>query len=364
MRPFSAMYYIKENKRKSIIIIFMLFLTTFIFLAGNYIDSVYYFWNSYNEYSDKLCVVDAPASAEDYNDFTEFYNELKNDDKLIVQPRTGWGHRGLPWKCTMGFEMGTASMVFSSVDDMKQAFDQFGIECDYTDIKDYSVVMSETFAKHYGLKKGDVIDSSTDKTIEGRYTLDALIDDESFVLFYVIPGDDAVYRLNVMSPDMSGNELRDYIADRLGDRKAQISEPMRNEIERQFEPFFYIFFSGIILLSVVLSIVVNSVITGQYIRRVYEFGVYRAIGITKRGILKKCASEISMMNLLAVLFGAAVIIIFTFLINELYYIPDGKYLPYFSKIGLYGFLLSNVLVVIPTIISKGRGMAKADVTEF
>ncbi|MBP5192611.1 MAG: ABC transporter permease [Eubacterium sp.] len=364
MRPFSAIYYIKENKKKSLVIIFMLVLTTLIFLAGNYIDSVYYFWDKNMDYSDELCVISALPTDEDYKEFTEFYNELKKDDKLVVQERTAWGFHGLSWECTMGFEMGTASMVFSSVDDMKTAFDKFGIECDFTDIKEGSVVMSETFAKHYGLKKGDVIDSSLDNTIDGHFTLDALIGDDSFMLFYVIPGDEMVLRINVMSPSMSGHELRDYLTERLGGRKANINSPMRDEIAEQFEPFFYIFFSGIILLSAVLSIIINSVITGQYIRRVYEFGVYRAIGISKGGILRKCASEISVMNLFAVLFGAVIIMTFTFLANELYYIPEGKYLPYFSKIGLIGFLLSNALVVIPTIISKGRGMMKADVTEF
>ena len=40
------------------------------------------------------------------------------------------------------------------------------------------------------------------------------------------------------------------------------------------------------------------------------------------------------------------------------------YLPYFSKIGLYGVLLSNLMVVIPTMLLKGRKMSRADVTEF
>ena len=56
MKPFSAIYYIKENKKKSILIIFMLFLTTLIFLAGNYVESVYYFWDRYMDYSDKMRV--------------------------------------------------------------------------------------------------------------------------------------------------------------------------------------------------------------------------------------------------------------------------------------------------------------------
>ncbi|MBQ8950829.1 MAG: ABC transporter permease [Eubacterium sp.] len=364
MKPFSAIYYIKENKKRSFISIFMLFLTTLIFLAGNYVESVYYFWDRYMDYSDKVCVVKSLSTDENFEDFNSFYNDLKSDENLIVQQRTGWGHIGLPWDCTLGFEMGTASMVFGSVDDMKEAFQHLGIECDYSELKDYSVVMSETFAKHYGLSKGDIIDASVYKGINGRYTLDAIIDDESFVLFYVIPCEETVVRLNVMSPTMSGQELRDYIAAVQGDRKAQIDEPMRDNINGQFVPFKIIFSTGIVLLSLMLSIIVNSVITGQYIRRVYEFGVYRAIGISKAGIVKKCAAEILTMNILSTVLGAGLIIFFTFMINELYYIPNGKFLPYISKMGIYGFILSNILVVIPTILLKGREMCRADVTEF
>lgn len=364
MKPFSAIYYIKENKKKSILIIFMLFLTTLIFLAGNYVESVYYFWDRYMDYSDKMSVVSSLSTDEELKDFTSFYKDLKEDKNLIVQERTAWGHKGLPWKCTLGFEMGTASMVFSSVNDMKEAFNLMGIECDFSGLKDYSVVMSETLAKHYGLKKGDVIDASLYNSINGSYTLDALTDDESFVLFYVIPCENTVGRLNVMSPTMSGQELRDYITSIQGNRKALVDEPRRTDIKQQFQPFVIIFTAGIVLLSLVLSIIVNSVITGHYIRRTYEFGVYRAIGISKVSIVKKCAAEIFTMDVFSMIIGAGLILLFTFMINELYYVPDGKFLPYFSKMGTYGFIISNAMVVIPTILFKGRAMGRADVTEF
>ena len=53
-----------------------------------------------------------------------------------------------------------------------------------------------------------------------------------------------------------------------------------------------------------------------------------------------------------------------YLLNELVYIPVGKYLPYFSWIGVAGILIANVLTVIPLILLKGRRMCKMDVTEF
>ena len=50
--------------------------------------------------------------------------------------------------------------------------------------------------------------------------------------------------------------------------------------------------------------------------------------------------------------------------NELYYIPHGQYLPYFSILGLIGLVIANALVLVPVVLLRGRAMCKADVTEF
>ena len=135
-------------------------------------------------------------------------------------------------------------------------------------------------------------------------------------------------------------------------------------MDRLIGPFKSIFMLASILLSIVLSVIVNSVITGQYIRRTYEFGVYRAIGISRLGIYKKCAAEILSMDMIAILIGGALVLILTFILNEIKFIPEGKYLPYFSSMGLMGFVISNLLVTVPTILLKGHSMSRADVTEF
>ena len=80
--------------------------------------------------------------------------------------------------------------------------------------------------------------------------------------------------------------------------------------------------------------------------------------------ITKVTGEILIMDLLAILTGFALMFLMIFLLNELLYKPSGKYLPYGSGMGILGFFLSNILVVIPTILLKGRKLAKADVTEF
>ena len=365
MKPFSAMCYIKENPKRSLIIIFLLFLTTMMFAAGNYVNSYHYYWAKNNDYYDRLCVVTALSSDEDFKEFAEIYQDLLKDEKLIVMERSPRGLVGLPWDCTLGYEMGTASMVFDSPEDLRTAFEIFGISGDFSEVKEGTVCISTALAAQHGLKKGDTLDASVSEGIRGSYRIAALTEDDSFMVFYVTPSEyEKPLRLNIMSRSLSGYDLYEEIRQVCAGRKADITAPLRTSIDRQFEPYVLIFGAGLVILTLILAMIVNSVITGLFLSRRYEFGVYRAIGISKRRVYGKIARELILMDVLAVLGGMLIIFLFTFLINELVYIPAGKFLPYYSSMGLYGFLISNLMVMIPTILLKGHGMCKCDVTEF
>ena len=365
MKPQSALYYIKHNKGRAAVMIFMIFFTCTMYIAGNYIKSTDWYWEKAVEYDEKIVMVGGVSSDEDFKDYRSFIEDLKKDEKLTCLERSAKGFSGKNWKCTLGWEMGTVSYVFNSVDDMKKAFDRLGITCDFTDIKDGSMVMSSAFAKNCGLKKGDLIDRTEISSMgSGYFSLDALIEDDSFICFFVCDDSESLLRAYVMSDELSGSELRSYIENIKGDRVVQIGEVLGDALKRQLSPIFFIFLLGCVMLSIILAVTAGSVITGQYIKRVYEFGIYRAIGFSKRKIRRKCASEILMMDLIAVLIAAVIIFTVSFLLNQLVYQPAGMYLPYFSTYGLGCFLLSNLMVVLPMIISQGRKMAKADVTEF
>lgn len=364
MKPLSALYYIKENKARTAIVVFMFLITTFLVIAGNYIESMYYYFDRFMEYSDVICIVGADAADEDFQEFTEVLEDMKRDENLIVLPRSNHGYSGGTFVCTLGFEMGSQSFVFDSARDLQIAFDRLGVSCDYSGIRDGSVVISKALARQHGLKLGDVIDSNVFPNVKGEYTIDALIDDDSYILFYVVDSEIKDLVVNVMGKDMEGEELREYLKNLRGDRKANISNSQRKQIKTLFGMFFPIFYAGIAILSVVLAMTMNSILTGNYIKRSYEFGIYRAIGISKKEIFSKCAKEIFTMDLLAIAIGVVVMLLLTFLLNELLYIPAGKYLPYCSKVGIIGFVVSNLLVVIPMIWLKGRSMNRVDITEF
>ena len=364
MGPLSAFYYIKENKGRAALLILLFLCTVFLFTAGNYIKSMRYFWSKNEEYDAKICMIEAAPEDEEFSDYTSYLEELKADEKLIVLERSAGGFPGLNWKCTMGVEMGNASMVFNSAGDLQQAFDFLGIDCDLSDVGDRSVVMSTALATQYGLQIGDKVDYSVYEELDGTYTLAALTEDNSYTVFYVVRDDERLLRANVFSREMSGRELRAYLEEKAAGRKVKVSGLLTDRLTEQFAAFNYMFLLCILILSVIHAVTVNTVLTGHFSKRTYEFGIYRALGMTRGRIFRKCGSEIVTMDVIGIATGAVLTMLYTFLMNELYYIPQGKYLPYFSRLGLIAFALSNVLVVIPSVIAGGRSMVRADVTEF
>ena len=358
MRPFSALYYIRENKGRSFIVIFMFFLTMLIFIAGNYISSLRWFWDRIIEYDRKTVNISALPSDEDFADYASVLETLGNDKDLELIKWSTHGYGGLSWKCTLGFEMGSVSFCAHSVDDMKRLMDHLGIECDMSRAKPGSIFISKSMADNTGHKIGDII-----KIGDGEFCLDGIFDDEGFAVFLILFEQDDM-RTYVISNSLSDTELRSRVESVCEGKKVKVGVDMGTEIDKQFEPFDVIFMGSLVCLSIVLAVPVNSVLTGQYMKRTYEFGIYRAIGIKRRSVFKKVFCEIMTMDAIAIVSGILFDLLLTFLLNELLYIPDGKYLPYASMLGLEGVILSNLLVLIPSVIFKGRMMLKADVTEF
>ncbi|MBO4999003.1 MAG: ABC transporter permease [Lachnospira sp.] len=363
-KPFSAFYYMKENRGRAILCIFMMFLATLMFLAGNYIHSELYTFKKEMEYSDKLVVVGLQSTDEEFKDFADFTKAVEEDDKLKMVKSSALGFSGMQHGTVLDLEMGGWAYVFNSVSDMQKVFDHLGIEGDFSKCKHRSMIISQDFAKDKGMKLGDMVDHSFDKSLDGEYTVDAIIDDGSYCTFYVYEDDDSLGRLYIYSDAMEGDELYHYVKKLAGDRKVQVQESERSTILPQFYVFYVLFYLIDILIAIVLAVTINSVVTGQYLKRTYEFGIYKALGRSRKEIKLKVAAEVLSMNLFACLMGFAAVFLFTYLINELVYKPKGLYLLYGSKIGLVGFILCDILIILPLILSKGRLMSKADVTEF
>ena len=364
IKPFSAFYYIRENKGRSILCMFMMFLSAFIFLAGNFIQSVVHAFDKCSEYSDKLVVASIQSTDEEYRDWEEFQSRVRKDDKLEYVVSSAQGFACMSFKTVLLDNNSAFSWVFNSVSDMEKVFDHLGITGDFSNCGHKSIVISSAFAKNKGIKIGDKVDHGFDSNLNGEYTVDALIEDGSYVTFYVYEDDEGLGRLILFSDSMEGEKLYDYVRNLAGDLKVQIEESARTVIMPQFDIFDVIYFGLDILIAIVLAVTIHSVVTGQYLKRTYEYGVYRAIGMDKKKIKRKVAAEILVQNIIACIAGIIVVLLLTYLLNELYYEPRGMHLLYYSNAGLTGFLLCDAIIVLPLTISKGIQMSKADVTEF
>lgn len=364
INPFSAFYYMKENKGRTGHCIFMMILATLMILAGNYIHSEMYTFEKEFEYSDKIVVACVQSTDEEYREFAEFKKKVQEDEKLEYVDSTAYGFSGMQHGTVLNLEMGGWSYVFNSVSDMEKVFNHLGIKGDFSDCKHRSMVISEDFAKDKRIKVGDELDHSFDSNLDGTYTVDVIIDDGSFCTFYIYEDDDSLGRLYIYSETMEGEKLYDYVKNLAGDSKVQISESERSSVLPQFYVFYVIFYMIDILIAIVLAVTINSVVTGHYIKRTYEFGVYLALGRSRREIKKKVAAEIMAMNMAACVIGVILILLFTYIMNELVYQPKGLHLLFLSGSGLIGFIICEAFILIPLILSKGIRMSKADVTEF
>lgn len=362
--PFSAFYYMKENRGRAALCIFMLFLATLMFLGGNYIYSVLYCFDKEFAYSDKLVMVCLQSTDEEFRDFADFKRVVEEDNRLELVMSSALGFSGMSHGTVLKLDMGGWAYAFNSVSDMEKVFDHLGIEGDFSGCRNGSMVISQDFARDKGIKLGDVVDKSFDRNLDGEYTVDAIIDDGSFCTFYVYEDDDNQGRMYIYSDTMEGDALYDYVEKLAGDRRVQVTEREKDIVLPQFQVFFVIFYALDILIAIILAVVTNAVVTGQYLKRTYEFGVYKALGRSRGAVKAKVVAEVLSMNLAACLIGFLSIFLFTYLINELVYRPKGLYLLYTSKFGWIGFAICEGLILLPVIWSKGRLMSKADVTEF
>ncbi len=363
-KPFSALYYMKENKGRTMLCIFIMFLAAFIFLAGNYIYSVPYTFEKEFEYSDKLVTVGLQSTDEEFKDFFDFVKVVEEDDKLEMVMSSSRGFSSMRHGTVLNLKMGGQCYVFNSVSDMEKVFAHLGIEGDFSACKHQSMIISRDFARNKGIKLGDAVDKSFDEDLNNSYTVDAMIDDGGFCSFYIYEDNDSLGRMYIFSETMEGEELYDYVKKLAGNRKVQIAEAERAMVTQQLDIFNVLFYLIDIIIAIILAVTINSVVTGQYLKRTYEFGVYKALGRSKKEVKKKVAAEVLTMNLIACLIGFLVVFTFTYLVNELVYQPKGLHLVYFSKLALVGFIICELLILIPVIWSKGRLMSKADVTEF
>lgn len=362
MNPFSALYYVKENKKRSLLLMVMIFLSFGVYVGGLYVTNPYDNWGTAIDYYDKMVGTNGNISNENYK---QFLNEAVSDGKTTVI-ETG-SFNGMNWNTVMGFDTGIYSLTFRSVSDFKRYCDHMGIECDFDSLKSGSMIMSEMFAKNRGLVIGDKVDKDFDWNIFREFTLDAVTNEDGYTLYFITDDEDTVSGAVLIGNGIEGRELYDYVYGLQNSSEKPediyVYQGVRSDLKGQFEIFDMIYFFIAILLSIILAVTINAAFVGMYQRREFEFSVYRAIGISKRRIVLKIAGELLLIDAAALLVGAAVTLLGLYLFNNLVLYPAGKYLRYYNSMALGYMILCNVIIIVPLMITRCRQMLRADICE-
>lgn len=365
MNPLSPLYFIKENKSRCCLLIFMLFLSYGIYLGGLYVTNPFDNWKYPIEiYEQAVYLIVQPSddNADNEAQLADFRARVAADGKAELIDMGLYD--GFFWETIMGFENGIFSFTFLSAEDFRTYCRSMNIDCDFDSLKSGSMIMSDRFAKNKSLEIGDSIGKDYDENMYGEYTLDAVTEEDGYTLYFIDEDAANPGAFMMLGNGIGGGELYDYADSLQEEYNLFIQQGHRAEIDRQFASLNIIYLFIVIMLSVILAVTINAAFVGMYQRRNYEFAVYRAIGISMRQIIGKIAGELLLIDLIALTAGGAVFFTALYLFNNLVLYPAGKYLRYYNSWALLGLLLCNIMVLVPLILTRCRQMLKTDICEY
>lgn len=365
INPFSSLYFIKENKKRCVPLIFMIVLSYAAYLGGLYATNPQDNFQYGVELLKNHATVCMTYSDKEGKDFNAVITDADKNEKLKLLP-LGVSNC-LYFNSIMGFEMDPRQYTFSSAEDFSYFCKKENIEGNFSDLKAKEFVMSRQFANNLGLNIGDTIDAEYEMAsfINGTFTLAKIIDVNGYAAFYIDENEYQNYYM-IVNDEMSENDFIAYTnhLNEKYDISLQNYELFKQRLNSQFSTMNVIYFAIVFILAFVLAITINAAFVGVYQRRTFEFAVYRGIGFSKRAICKKIILEILFIDAMGLFIGGVIFFIALYLCNNLWLYPIGKYFCYYHPVALLGLLLCNVIVVVPLIYFQTKRLIKADICEF
>lgn len=362
MKPFSPLYFIKENVSRCLALMLMIFLSFGVYLGGLYVTNPQDNWNVPLTYYETMRTAGSASTDADFSKYTAFRQEMEQHPNILVL-ELGQNHV-FQWTTIMGFTDGAYNLTFQSVEDFKTYCEYFGIECDFTNLKSGSLVLSEQLAKNKDLKLGDVIDRNYSTGIYDTFTVDALTSEKGYCQYYI--DDEPIQHPSflLLPVDIDAEEFLNIISEARDRNLVYINNNAKESIISSYESFNLIYTFIVILLAIILAVTINAAFVGMYQRRHFEFAVYRAIGISRKRIIGKIVGELLYLDLITLVIGGGIFFLALYLFNNLVLYPVGKYLNYFHPLALAGLLICNITILVPLIVTRCRQLLKADICEY
>ncbi len=368
MKPFSPLYYIKQNRPRCILLMIMLMLSAVIYVGGLYVTAPVATFDLLKENNEKFVrLYDFSITDNSESDFDKVIAEIEQDESLdyVYAASTA---ADFFWDTVMEFSCGNNQSTFGSVEEFQKHCELVGLEMDFSKLKRGSLVLTQMLADNLGLSLGDTIDAEDNNDLmenhfEEGLTVDLIIDQHGYGA-YIIGEESNHYSLYLYGVGISGEELRSKAMALEQNYNVIMGYLSTEEIDEQFASFIFIYAFIVILVSVIIAITINTAFAGMFQKRNYELAVYRAIGIPKGRILGKLTGELLLIDGIALAAEAVVTALFLYLFNNIVLYPKGLYLEYFHPLALAGVLICNLLSLLPLILFRIRQIKKADICEY
>lgn len=362
MKPFSPLYFIKENKARCFLIIFMVFLTYTTYLGGIYVTNSGQYYNYDYDYLKKFAYVYYIKTDENMEDYHKMKEMLSSDEKVILIPQ-GQDNTMLT-QTVMGFNSSFLQFTFCSAENFKIFCNHMNINCDFDNLKSGSAIMSPMSAKNAGVKICDELKEGRGD-LNGKYTFDALTDEAGYHIYYINdqPYDFAYLILNNGRSEDEFSDYTDMLMDKYNVGMVNLRE-YTEIVESNLEILNVLYIFILIIFILVLAVIINAIFVGMYQRRQYEFSVYKALGYGRKQIVGKIAGELICIDIIGLTVGGVVFFLSLYLLNNLYLERAGKFLFYYHPLALFGLMLCNVVMIVPLIFTRCRQMLRADICEY
>ena len=131
MKPFSAMYFVRENRTRCFLLIFMLFLGYVAYLGGLYVTNPRDNWELPVAYYRRMVRVNDTAG--DKENFSHFLEEVEESGRATVI-KIGL-YNAFNWNTVMGFDNGQVGLTFLTVQGFKTYCAVMGVACVFANLK-------------------------------------------------------------------------------------------------------------------------------------------------------------------------------------------------------------------------------------
>ncbi len=373
MKSFDALYYIKENKKRSIALVILIATVCICYLGGLYITAPADNLFSSIEISKNYFVVYSTYDDENGEQIRQTYDLVKDLESTGAYVGINLGG-SIFIKNIMNINLNFNPMYFQNSEDFK-TFNQL-LELmpkDFT-LADGEILLSKQLSKNLGLSVGDTLSMNNESVeyMERDYVVAGISDNLGFTAFATDSqkhfGSSFLVIRNT-AEDISAAQAA--LAKDSAMLKTKFPAVIINDYNRihkdvidSFEAFNYIYYAIIIMLALVLSITIHATFVGAYEKRKYEFSLYKALGYSNQQCLLKIAKEILLINLYGLVLGSILLLLTVYFLNEFLLNAKGIPLPYFKLEALLATLLCDGIIIFPILLTRLRQLKKYNITEY